>query len=112
MSTMPFGKYKGVELSHLPDDYLDWLLSLDDLRPLLAQALQAEAKRRVKAAPTSQLNHYTLMMADEIVSAGRKVLAIRHHPDKGGETKTMQAVNEAAQWLQDAIFEAKKTAKA
>jgi hypothetical protein len=34
-----------------------------------------------------------------IVTTGYRVLASRHHPDVGGETAAMQALNEAAEWL-------------
>ncbi len=37
---MPFGKYRGLDLEDLPDEYLEWLLSID-LREKLRSALEA-----------------------------------------------------------------------
>lgn len=39
---MPFGKFKGVELGDLPDDYLAWLTTLHDLRDPLRSAVATE----------------------------------------------------------------------
>jgi hypothetical protein len=33
------------------------------------------------------------------ITAGYRVLAHRHHPDKGGESRDMQRLNEAVEWL-------------
>lgn len=46
LSRMPFGKHKGQRFTDLPESYLDWLLSLDDLSPALAGAIRREARRR------------------------------------------------------------------
>lgn len=43
---MPFGKYKGIEVGALPDDYIDWLIALDDLREPLRPGVFREASRR------------------------------------------------------------------
>ncbi len=47
---MPFGKHKGLQLDQLPDDYLEWLVNLDDLRQPLRSRVQAEAYWRQQAA--------------------------------------------------------------
>ncbi|WLF84991.1 putative quorum-sensing-regulated virulence factor [Moraxella sp. ZY210820] len=39
-TTIHFGKYKGTALTDLPKDYVDWLLSKDDLDSRLRQVLQ------------------------------------------------------------------------
>src|SRR5687768_17402034 len=44
-TTMPFGKYKGWPLDQVPDDYLEWLQTID-LRPRLLQAVMQEAAYR------------------------------------------------------------------
>lgn len=38
-------------------------------------------------------------VVDEIVGAGLRTLARRHHPDVGGDVEHMQALNHAADWL-------------
>lgn len=43
---VPFGKYRGMPLSDVPDDYLLWLGTRDDLRnPLLKNVLNEMARR-------------------------------------------------------------------
>lgn len=44
--TMPFGKFKGSSLRSLPDYYVLWLLTLDDLRDPVLTAINDEADRR------------------------------------------------------------------
>lgn len=85
---MPFGKHKGRDLSDVPDDYLDWLFFDIELREPLKSAVHREITKR------DGLN-YTPAAPD----AGRikqiyRTLAVKWHPDKGGTTEAMQAVNE------------------
>jgi uncharacterized protein (DUF3820 family) len=43
---VPFGKYRGTPLSDVPEDYLLWLGTRDDLRnPLLKNVLNEMARR-------------------------------------------------------------------
>jgi hypothetical protein len=44
---MPFGQFKGKLLSELSDDYLMWLLCLDDLKDPLLSAIGLETDRRM-----------------------------------------------------------------
>ena len=44
--TMPFGKFAGVALTELPDQYVAWLLNLPDLREPLRQFVIEESIRR------------------------------------------------------------------
>lgn len=46
---MPFGAYKKQRLVDLPQSYLEWLLSLPDLREPLRSALWKEGERRIRA---------------------------------------------------------------
>lgn len=105
---MPFGKYRGVEIADLPDDYLSWLLSLgDDLRQPLRWAIIAEWRSRqqpmgaVKALPPP-----VKTMAEEMVKVGYRTLAHLHHPDHGGNSEAMVTVNLAAEVLRDYLREA------
>ncbi len=87
---MPFGKYQNWRIENLPDDYLEWLLSIDLRKPLL-QAVQSEAQRRgliLKDPPS------TLVIAQLIV-VGYKQLAKKYHPDCGGSHMDMVRLNEA-----------------
>lgn len=44
--TMPFGRHKGKPLREIPTPYLEWLLSLDTLRPDLHSAIMRELLSR------------------------------------------------------------------
>lgn len=98
---MPFGRYRGLPLSALPDSYLWWLTTLPNLRPPLRGAVLAEVGRRASgsypradgAAPPRR------EVIEGLVGAGLRALARKHHPDVGGDTATMQEVNAAAAWL-------------
>jgi hypothetical protein len=112
---MPFGKHRGRAFSDLPSDYLEWLLGLDDLRPPLRRALEAEAERRGfeeererdnRSAPRGG-NVPALRVVEDVINAGRRALAARHHPDRGGGPMIMRDVNAAADWL---LVEARRIA--
>ena len=105
---MPFGRYKGYELDALPHDYLGWLIGLPDLRRLLRAAVEAEAdRRRAETNMTGTLtrfNHEERVVASELIAAGRRVLAQKYHPDRGGDMRTMQRVNHTADVLRDLVL--------
>jgi hypothetical protein len=98
---MPFGKHRGWLLSELPDDYLDWLLHLDNLRPPLRRALDAEARQREPAHRPAIpiLPCVKPDLAAELIEAGRRAVAARHHPDRGGDGEHLAALNDAADRL-------------
>lgn len=105
---MPFGRHKGEPLSRLPDEYLDWLTTID-LRPRLHAGVYAEIRRRGgadfgRSAPGSALLACPEpAIARELVGAGLRNLARRYHPDAGGANKDMVRVTSAADWLRAVI---------
>ncbi len=48
---MPFGKYKGHDLSEVPDDYLLWLTATIPLRDPLRSAVTGEMADRALELP-------------------------------------------------------------
>ncbi len=48
MIAMPFGKFTGVPFDQVDVNYLDWLLTLDNLRPWLRKAIEVELSQRVE----------------------------------------------------------------
>ena len=98
-STMPFGKHRGEPISDLPSDYLFWLASLPDLRRPLKYAIEAEVNRRLHQAPVVEALPVDGDLAIALVEAGRRALALKLHPDRGGDTALMARVNDTADKL-------------
>ena len=99
---MPFGKYRGHPLSALPEDYIDWVLSLDDIREPLRSRLAAESFRRAgyrEPEPPPRTGPIDGDLASMLIEAGRRALAVKCHPDNGGDLRTMQNVNATADKL-------------
>jgi len=94
MTAMPFGRHKGRRLSELPDDYLEWLQALDDLREPLRAAVADEAQRRrpLGARPNPRV-------VEDLIARGQRSLAKSAHPDTGGTHEAMLGVRVAADWL-------------
>jgi hypothetical protein len=105
---MPFGRFKGVLLADLSDQCVTWLHGLDDLREPLRTAVDRGWRMRFES-PSSSLTGIEALPADarpmveELIASGYHSLASRHHPDRGGETKTMQAINAATAWLRRVV---------
>jgi Putative quorum-sensing-regulated virulence factor len=89
---MPFGRYRGEELSALPWDYIVWLSGLD-LRPPLLHAVEEEMARR---ADGSMLDPATAQAAERILTAGYRIASLEAHPDRGGSHEEMVSINAAA----------------
>jgi hypothetical protein len=112
---MPFGRHRGVLLTEVPPDYLAWLLGLE-LREPLRSAVAAEAERRQRNAHTPPAPHTprlardALPLAEQIITAGYRSLAQKHHPDRGGETRAMQRLNDAVRWLRHSIAQEESVA--
>lgn len=72
---MPFGKHRGQSLHQLPEDYLEWLLTIH-LSPQLKQGVELALDGEVVYAPTS----------DDIVDAAKqRQLHIMYERDGGVE---------------------------
>ena len=88
---MPFGKYIGWRISDLPAEYFDWLLTIE-LRDPLRTAVFEDARRRQHSGPDPAT-------VEDVIAAGQRALARRHHPDAGGDHEAMLKVRAAADWL-------------
>jgi hypothetical protein len=89
--TMPFGRHRGRALADLPDGYFAWLRTLD-LREPLRSAVAEEVERRDRQRPDPRV-------VEDLIAAGQRALARRHHPDAGGSHDAMISVRLAADWL-------------
>jgi len=106
--TMPFGKYKGVLLTELSDQYVAWLQSPGiELREPLKQFVAEEAARRDRVREAQQaaalVTEAVITAATEIIKQGARVLTRTRHPDAGGSTQAMAEVNNAAELLRIAL---------
>jgi hypothetical protein len=114
---MPFGKFRGRDLAEIDDGYLVWLATLDDLRPLLRAGVRRELRRRGYELADFEEPHarreqpppppppppppgggLEIAPGDEelfaqIFHAGYRALAMRYHPDTGGDAETMRKLN-------------------
>jgi hypothetical protein len=101
---MPFGKFKGRRLGDLPDAYIAWLLAIDLREPLRSDVVAEAVRRGLVTNPVGRIAPLR-PVAEELIGAGLRALARRHHPDVGGDLVTMQRVNAAATWLRGRLQE-------
>ena len=92
---MLFGKWRGYPLDQVPDDYLRWLSGLG-LREPMASAVRKEIERR-----GGTFDNVNSLPRPALIESARRVMAKRFHPDVGGSTAAMQAVNATCDWLQE-----------
>jgi hypothetical protein len=106
---MPFGRHRGERLSQVPDGYLVWLADRPNLREPLRTYLEEELERRGEdkrkeyGSPASPFARPAEDAIFELISAGRRACAARHHSDRGGDGERLKALNAAADWLIDEI---------
>jgi hypothetical protein len=106
---MPWGKFEGMPFSEIESGYLVWVIeSCDHVKPELLDAITDELRSRFGSSPPSLPRGAPKPCPDadlalDIVSAGLKTLARKHHPDSGGDTATMQRLNRVADWLKASV---------
>lgn len=98
---MRWGKHLGKDLEELPDAYLAWLIDarqdwVQQKFPELHHAVVDEITRRGAEMPRPEI----LL---QIINSGYRTLARAAHPDAGGRTIDMQALNNAVAWLRAAV---------
>jgi len=109
MTRMPWGKHRGTPIDQIESSYLIWALENADLPPSLAQAIAAELRSRFgsppppSSPPSWRSPCPDPVLATAVITAGLHVLARRHHPDVGGDVRTMQQLNAVAEWLKRTV---------
>jgi hypothetical protein len=112
MATMQYGKFRGWEMKDIPRSYLIWLCKEkeDDLTKFQKECgLEPWWSMSMKARDEKikRLEQEIVRLKDELsgVEIGREVRAevldrwyreatLRYHPDRGGQTEIMKAVND------------------
>jgi hypothetical protein len=104
--TMPFGKYRGVEVSELPDRYVCWLLDEVDLFGQLRLEVLREYQARIRRAEPRPSAPTSIRVAPEdiplirlVVDRGYRAAAKLFHPDAGGDPAMMVRLNALAESL-------------
>jgi hypothetical protein len=109
---MPWGKYRGQQIAAIPTSYLVWVAeNCRDVSPWLMRAICEEIRSRLPDAdePEWQPRPTPAPTAGmkEIVQRWFREQAMKHHPDRGGDTKVMQAINEAHDRLKELVESAR-----
>lgn len=97
---MPFGKYSGTCIDQLPDGYLQWLYWQDFLEPDIEQAVRNEVADRwpdkfeIKMIRHNPGSKSKPSINQAAIKSIFRELALKCHPDHGGCTAAMQALNE------------------
>lgn len=106
---MPFGKYKGLPLEAVPEDYLLWVLdNCDRINPFLRQAISRRLgldEPRAGPRGTGHSAAAVLGAVDGAIARWYSEMARRYHPDRGGTNQQMQAINEAYGRLRELLRE-------
>jgi hypothetical protein len=101
---MPFGRYKGQAIADLPDDYLEWLATID-LLPWLEDLVLAELDERHRREWARRREPGTAPRPavdwDTVIRQWHREMVMRFHPDRGGSHEAMTALNVAYERLQE-----------
>lgn len=93
-----FGKYAGYALADIPASYLGLAVETFTIpEPLLCQC-RAELLRRFGLSGIEPIQAEEVDLRVRIRQTYRE-LALRYHPDKGGTSEAMQAINDFYQRL-------------
>ena len=105
MTRMPWGKHRDIPIKQIESSYLVWALENANLQPSLAQAITAELRSRFGPPPPPSWRSPCPdpVLAGAVITAGLHILARRHHPDCGGDLRTMQQLNAVAEWLKRTV---------
>jgi hypothetical protein len=107
--TMPFGKYRGVEVQDLPDSYICWLvdevdlfgqLRLDVHREYFHRLHQAESRNQ---GATIRIEPADVELARLIVNHGYRSASKLFHPDAGGDPAMMVKLNGVVESLRSQL---------
>jgi hypothetical protein len=104
---MPWGKYRGRSIADVPTAYLAWCLDASNITEPYRSAIRLELAARLRCVPPRPAGPSVpadLCRAVRVlIEAGYRTLALKTHPDRGGDVKLMQQVNGAREWARAAL---------
>jgi len=93
MAKLGFGKYKDLDLSEVPESYLQWLIN-NSKQKIIDYEHELTRREQVDAADATWM--------ERLIKTGWRELTKKHHPDVGGSTADMQEINAAYETLKRA----------
>jgi hypothetical protein len=104
---MPFGKYHGVPLKDIPDAYLFWVLdNLTKISPTLKESIYARLGIKKPENGSANGTGHQRPEIMSVVGRWRREITFKWHPDRGGNTQVMQALNDAIDRLESLLKDA------
>jgi hypothetical protein len=91
----PFGTHKGLPMTAVPREYLEWYLRENEL---LMKHCRAELERR------DALEDATQSMAERIIQTGYRALAKQLHPDLGGDPAEFRELQGTVEELRSVVL--------
>ena len=102
---MPWGKHRGQLIEDTPTGYLCWCLEETDINEPYRGAIREELAFRLHLEPPGQpllLPPPELAPAfRDMLATGYRALALKTHPDRGGDADRMKRINAARDWCRE-----------
>ena len=105
---LPFGKYRGINISEVPDRALEYYLAWDGLRAEARTAIEAERTRRAGGGPTHPSGAGTVVpegvkaRGHDLIAAGLTALEKAHAARPAQLAEARQAAELLRGWLRGA----------
>ena len=111
---LTFGKYLGKRLEEVPESYLIWVLeNLTHLNPHTRMSIEQFLLKDDGAheSPTSTVEDSPVNIEafEGLIKTWYRQMAQRHHPDRGGDNKSMSVINDGYEKLCEMLSNLRKT---
>jgi hypothetical protein len=104
VAVLNFGKFSGVPLAKVPSWYLVWALdNLRKLRPAVRRAIEQELRQRPDIEEVGDHEGAVVFNGEQLARTWLREMSRRWHPDRGGSTEAMQAVNDGFDLLNEML---------
>ena len=102
---MPWGKYKGEDISEIPDSYILWLnfsASYSGNALLKDKVMEEVEIRFSNKLPKRVYSNENAITPGSLKKIYHQI-CVEYHPDRGGNTVAMQAINSFYQKLKGVV---------